>query len=143
MLACQVRQRAGFGEGHRGGVAGIGHGLGENVAAKGARRQEHHLAFLQQRRQFGRQAFVGGRRQRDHQQASAADGFGQVIGQAQGITGLAHGQRARTGVVLGVEAAYLQQLLQRLAVAAPQAHLVALFRQFDSCRVATVTTAQY
>ena len=89
MLAHQVRQRAGFSEGDLAVVARIGHGLGEHVAAEGARRQEHHLTVVQVRRDVFGQVFVGGRRQRDDDQLRVAQGFGKVVGQRQLVARLA------------------------------------------------------
>ncbi|MNH33923.1 hypothetical protein D3C79_944810 [compost metagenome] len=81
MLAHQVRQRAGLGEGDLATVAGVGHGLGEHVAAKSARWQEHHLAVAQMRRHVSGQIFVGGRWQRDDDQLRVGQGFVRVVGQ--------------------------------------------------------------
>ncbi|MNH19655.1 hypothetical protein D3C79_793990 [compost metagenome] len=89
MLAYQIRQRTGFSEGDLAPVARIGHGLGEHVAAEGARRQEHHLTVVQVRRNMSGQVFVGGRRQRDDHQLRVAQGFGQVVGERQLVALLA------------------------------------------------------
>ncbi|KAG0926751.1 hypothetical protein G6F31_018277 [Rhizopus arrhizus] len=58
VLAGQVGQRAGFRIGDAGRIARVFLGAGEEVAAEGARRQEHDLSIAQQRAKRRRQRLV-------------------------------------------------------------------------------------
>ena len=51
VLARQPRQRAGLRKGHVGAIAGVMRSLGEQHRAEGCRRQEHHLAVGEMRRE--------------------------------------------------------------------------------------------
>ncbi len=80
MLARQVRQGAGLGKGDAGRIAALRQRLGKDIAAKGAGRQKHHLAVLQNRGQDRRQCVLRRRRQRDDDQLGARHRLAEIGG---------------------------------------------------------------
>ena len=138
MLARQPGQRAGFGESDGGMIAGVVRGLGENHRAERRRRQEHHLAVAQMRRELRRDVVLRESRGRAQDQFGAADGFGDIgrhqrelhVVAAVGI--LDDDARAR-GAMRG----------HRGGIAPPQPHLMALQRKIARRRERAVAAAEH
>ena len=137
LLACEVGQRAGLRPGDLGARAGRPDDLAHDIAAEGARRQEHHLAVLQVRCERARDVLLrrGGRR--DQHQLRAAHRLGEVRGGARDRNS------ARPTDVRDLDGAAVEHRLQRGRIAPPQPHLVPLLAQVRRGCVAAVASSQH
>jgi len=137
VLARKVGQRSGFGEGNLGAASRSAHGLRHDVAAEGARGQEHDLSVGEVRRQRARDVFLGeGGQRREHQVRARAPprrcpvSPGRCDGAA--AAGVPERDERRRG-----------ELRDCGGIAPPQPHLVSLLGEVGGGGVAAVPAAQH